>query len=193
MKQKLEFQFHSSRKRRRFDPKQYSDVRPWVVHAIIEESEKPNKQMWADEPTAEYCYLERLRRTRFCRKHENNHPGLKDIADRLELCESRNPCFSGACPECGRLFQRFYIRKTKRIIRDIIARDGSELIAICIVPSSPLVRHGQLKTFSVANFQRRIKAALDTAGVRIGIGGIDFHLMKTTNKNGSRLFVRIFI
>jgi hypothetical protein len=38
----------------------------------------------------------------------------------------------------------------------------------------PLVRPGQLKHFSIANFQRRIKAALDASGVKFGIGGIYF-------------------
>ena len=60
------------------------------------------------------------------------------------------------------------------MIRDIIARKGKELIGICIIPSFPLVRPGQFKHFSIANLQRRIKAALDASGVKFGIGGIDF-------------------
>ena len=117
---------------------------------------------------------EQLKRIRFLRKHGKADPELLLIADCLEQCERRNRCCSGACRECGRLFQRFYVRRSKKPIRDIIAREGKELIGICIIPSSPLVRPGQLKHFSIANFQRRIKAALDTAGVKSGIGGIDF-------------------
>ena len=130
--------------------------------------------MWKKEPTAEYQFNERLRRIRFLRKHGKIDPELLLIADCLEQCEPRNRCCSGACPECSRLFQRFYVRQSKKPIRDIIAREGYELIGICIIPSSPLVRPGQLKHFSIANFQRRIKAALNSVGIKSGIGGVDF-------------------
>jgi len=66
------------------------------------------------------------------------------------------------------------VRQSRKPIQDIIAREGKELIGICIIPSSPLVRPSQLKNFSIANFQRRIKAALDAANINSGIGGIDF-------------------
>ena len=117
---------------------------------------------------------EQLKRIRFLQKHGKKDPALIVIADCLDQCEKRNRCYSGACLECGRLFQRFYVRRSKQVIRDIIAPEGKELIGICIIPSSPLVRPGQLQHFSIGNFQRRIKAALDTAGVKTGIGGIDF-------------------
>lgn len=108
------------------------------------------------------------------RKHRTTDPELLLIADCLEQCEPKNRCYSGACPECGRLFQRFYVRRSKNIIRDIIADKGKELIALCIIPSSPIVRPGKLDKFSVINFQRRIKTALDSVGVKSAIGGVDF-------------------
>ena len=138
--------------------------------------------MWKKEPTAEYQFNERLRRIRFLRKYGKKDPELLLIADCLEQCEPRNRCCSGACPECSRLFQRFYVRHSKKPIRDIIAREGKELIGICIIPSSPLVRHGQLKYFSIANFQRRIKTALDAANVKSGIGGVDFSFNEDREK-----------
>ena len=67
-----------------------------------------------------------------------------------------------------------YVRQSKKPIRNIIAREGKELIGVCIIPSSPLVRPGQLKNFSITNFTRRIKVALDKAGIKCAIGGIDF-------------------
>ncbi len=59
---------------------------------------------------------------------EGKNPALNVIADCLDRCEKRNRCYSGACLECGRLFQRFYVRRSKQVIRDIIARKGKELI-----------------------------------------------------------------
>jgi hypothetical protein len=167
-------QFNISRSRRKFSPKNYSNVKTWVIKAIAEESKNPPDRMWKNEPSAETISNEQLKRIRFLRKHGKTDSELNSIADCLELCEPRNPCCSGACPQCSRLFQRFYVRRSKRIIRDIIAREGKELIGVCIIPSFPLVRPGQLKSFSIANFQRRIKAALDAANINSGIGGIDF-------------------
>ena len=154
--------------------KKYSKAKAWVVKAIAEESKNPPDHMWKKKSTAEYQFNERLRQIRFLRKHGTKDPELLLISDCLEQCEPGNRCCSGACPECSRLFQRFYVRRSKKPIRDIIAREGKELIGICIIPSSPLVRPGQLKHFSIVNFQRRIKAALDAANVKSGIGGVDF-------------------
>jgi hypothetical protein len=174
VKTKPQFPFKLSRSRRNFSPKNHSNAKAWVVKAIAEESNNPPDEMWKGEPSAEKISEEQLKRIRFLRKHGKTDSELNSIADCLELCEPRNPCCSGACPQCSRLFQRFYVRQSRNPIQDIIAREGKELIAICIIPSSPLVRPGQLKHFSIANFTRRIKAALDIAGVKCAFGGIDF-------------------
>ena len=174
MKTKPQFPISIYRSRRTFNPTNSSNAKAWVVKAIAEESKKPSDRMWKKEPSAEKISDEQLKRTRFLRKHGKTDTTLILIADCLDRCENRNRCYSGACLECGRLFQRFYVRRSKQVIRDIISREGTTLIAICIIPSFSLVHPGQLQHFSIANFQRRIKAALDIAGVKTGIGGIDF-------------------
>ena len=89
------------------------------------------------------------------------------------MCKQNNRCYSGACPECGRLFQRSYVRQLKGAIRDIIEPEGQQLIALSIIPSSGFVRPGQLSNFSIANYQRRIKPTLDLVGIKSAVGGID--------------------
>ena len=174
MKNKSCRPFNISRSRRKFSPKNYSNVKTWVIKAIAEESKNPPDRMWKNEPSAETISEEQLKRIRFLRKHGKTDPTLNLIADCLDQCEKGNPCCSGACPECSRLFQRFYVRQARKPIQDIVAHEGKQLIGICIIPSFPLVRPDQLKHLSIANFQRRIKAALDTANVESGIGGVDF-------------------
>ena len=174
MKFKSRRPINNLRSRRTFNQNQCPTAKAWVIKAIAQEEKYPADQMWKKEPSAEYQFDERFRQIRFLRKHGKTDPELLLIADCLEECEPRNRCCSGACTECSRLFQRHYVRNSKRPIHDIIIPDGKELIAICIIPSSPLVRAGQLKHFSIANFQRRVKAALDTANVKSGIGGVDF-------------------
>jgi hypothetical protein len=174
MNTKPHFPFNIPRSRKTFNPKNYSNAKAWVIKAITEESKNPPGKMWKGEPSAEIISVEQLKRIRFLRKHGKTDPELLLIADCLAQCDLSNPCCSGACPQCSRLFQRFYVRQSRKAIRDIIAHEGNELIAICIIPSSPLVRPGQLKHFSITNFQRRIKAALDAANIKSGIAGIDF-------------------
>ena len=174
MKTNPQFPVIIPKSHRTFNATKSSNAKAWVVKAIAEESKKPPDRMWKNEPSAEKIFDEQLKRIRFLRKHGKTDPTLIVIADCLDQCEKRNRCYSGACLECGRLFQQFYVRRSKQVIRDIIAPEGKELIGICIIPSSRPVRPGQLNHFSIGNFQRRIKAALDTAGVKTGIGGIDF-------------------
>jgi hypothetical protein len=127
--------FNIFRSRRTFNPKNYSNAKTWVIKAITEESRNPPDEMWEGEPNAETISEEHLKQIRFLRKHGKSDSELNSIADCLELCEPRNPCCSGACPQCSRLFQRFYVRQSRKQIQDIIAREGKELIGICIIPS----------------------------------------------------------
>jgi hypothetical protein len=152
----------------------YPDVKPCVIKAIAEEEQKPNSQLWKGEPSAEYQLEERLRRIRFFRKYESAYPLLRKIADRLEICERYNRCCSGGCSECGRLLQRWFVRKSRNVIRDSVDNDGRNLVAITIVPAKPIIGPGNLHTLDIGNLQRRLKYALDKSGIEIAIGAIDF-------------------
>ena len=171
----LELQFPlSSLIRRRSNSNNYLNVKPWVRKAIAEQEPKPNDQLWRDEPSAEFQYNDRLRRIRFLRKHANNDSLIQRMADRLELCERNNRCCSGACPECGRLLQRWFARKSKRLIRDIIDKADRQLVAITIIPAKPIIRPSNLHTLDAHNLKRRLIYALDKAEIDIAIGAIDF-------------------
>ena len=148
-------------------------IKKWAAVAINQENRKPNNQKWRNEPTSDFQFAERLKRIRFCHKHGKTHPELTFIADCLEPCEPNNRCYSGACTECQGLVQRFYVRQSKNVIRDIIAAEGQQLIALSIILPSGLVRPGQLNKFNIAKYQRRIKTILDAVGINSAIGGID--------------------
>jgi len=64
------------RSRRKFSPKNYSNVKTWVVKAIAEESNNPPHQMWKGEPSAETISEEQLKRIRFLRKHGKSNSEL---------------------------------------------------------------------------------------------------------------------
>src|SRR6266446_4300813 len=160
--------------RNRFDSHKCTDVRPWVIAAITDESRYPSDQLWKKEPTAEYVHKERLRRIKFLRKHSTTNPQALNVADRLESCEPKHRCLSGACPECGRLLQRWFVRRSKKLIAEHIDKQEHELVAISIVPHDPMVQPGQLHTIDIVNLQRRLKYALEAVGIGVALGGIDF-------------------
>jgi hypothetical protein len=149
-------------------------VRKWLAAAITDEEVYSSDPLWRNAPSAEEMYEERLRRTKFLRKHGRIFPDAAAVADRLETCEPGQRCLSGACPECGRLFQRWFVRRSKKFIAKYIIRDERELIAISIVPRDAVRRAGQLHTGDIINLQRRLKYALDKTHISIALGAIDF-------------------
>jgi len=70
--------------------------------------------------------------------------------------------------------QRWFVRTLKRFIVDNLNNPDCELVALSIAPDKPIVRPGNLSKYSVADFQRRLKYALDEADIEIAIGGVDF-------------------
>jgi hypothetical protein len=157
-----------------FDSENYADIKPWVQKAIADEEQKSNERLWRGERSAEYQLNERLTLIRFFRKYQKTGPLFKCIADRLELCERNNRCCSGACPECGRLLQRSFVRKSKYLIRDRLDIDGHELVAITIIPAEPIIKLGNLHTLDICNLQRRLRYALAKADIDIAVVAFDF-------------------
>lgn len=157
--------------RGRFDSHKCLDVKPWVIAAINDEGRYPPDRLWKKEPTAEFAYHERLKRIKFLRKHK-----AAVLAHRLESCELDQKCLSGACPECGRLFQRWFVRRSKKFIAKHISRPKHELVAVSIVPSDFLARPGYLSALNMRNFIRRAKLKLKEAGIDVALGAIDFSL-----------------
>jgi hypothetical protein len=152
----------------------YLDVRPWVAKAIEQESHKPKTKLWRNAPTAEQAEEQRNQRVRFLRKHAKDNPKAGVVAERLEQCNSQQRCFSGACPLCGRLFQRWFVQATKPFIRKHLNIENRGLLAISLIPTSPRIKPGELSQFSITDLHRRFKYAMDKADIGRAIGGIDF-------------------
>ena len=152
----------------------YPDVRPWVKVAVAEESRRPGKQLWKGEPTPEQINKEQAKRVRFLRKNGKTSPRAEVLADRLGGCQLDQRCLSGACPQCAQLLQRWLVRRSKKFIADHLEAQQGELVAISIIPPRSAVTPGQLNSFSIINFQRRLKYILAKADVPVAIGAIDF-------------------
>ena len=155
-----------------YNPKKYTDVKPWVIAAIADEDDRIPKPMWSGEKSAEACVAERPQRITFLLKHDDAR--FAAIADRLKTCKKGFRCLSGACPECGRLLQRWFVRASKAFIDNNLAISGKPLVSVTIAPSSNLVPPGRLRKFSIADAQRRLKWALDRVALGPALGGVDF-------------------
>jgi hypothetical protein len=164
-----------------------SNVTRWVRVAIYEESLHPPRQLWKGEPCAETAKNERFRRIRFLRKRAHRSPDAVRLADRLDACCRGKPCFSGACPECGRLFQRAWVRKSSKAI-SALHSECTELVAMSLVLPNASVSPGELCTFDVGNMLRRLRSRLDTAEIPIAIGGVDFSFNEDENEKYSSVW-----
>jgi hypothetical protein len=153
---------------------QHSDIKPWVAKAIEQESYKSEDQLWRNAPTAEQAKIQLLQRVRFLRKHAKNAPQAGVVAERLERCNSEKRCLSGACPVCGRLFQRWFVRATKPFIRKHLKTENRNFLAVSLIPPSPRIKPRELSQFSITDLHRRLKYAMDKADIGSAIGGIDF-------------------
>jgi hypothetical protein len=161
--------FHS---RHRPAASRHADVKPWVMAAIVEEDARSPDSLWKNAPTADTAEQERLRRIRFLRRHQESDGRASILVNRLDQCEQNNRCCSGACPECGRLFQRGFVRYSKSFVSEHVKGNG--LAALSIIPAQPIVRPGKLNGFSIKDLHRRLKYALGKTDLSVGLGGVDF-------------------
>jgi hypothetical protein len=152
----------------------YADIRPWVKTAVAEEDANPPDQLWKNEPSAKTILQKHEKRVRFLRKHGKRDLKARDLADRLESCHPRRRCLSGACAQCAQLLQRWFVRQLKKFIARHIETAEGKMIAITIVPIDSTVEPGELRSLSIANFQRRIKHALRKEKIQVAIGAVDF-------------------
>src|SRR5580658_704708 len=70
---------------------------------------------WKGAPTANDACRERLRLIRRLRRFSLDFVGAAELAGRLQTCRPHHRCTSGACPECARGFQRWFVAQLQRL------------------------------------------------------------------------------
>jgi hypothetical protein len=150
-----------------------SNLKTWVAAAINAEEQKSLHQLWKGELTVDQAQENRLKRIRFLRKNAKSHGDALPVADRLEACCPKHRCLSAACPECGRLLQRAWVRESRSLI-SLLESPDIELVALSLVLPDSVVAQGALKSFDLKNMRRRLKSRLDDADVDVAVGAVDF-------------------
>ena len=70
-----------------------------------------------DAKNARESYIKRLRR------FSSEFPEAKKLVDVLAQCKRRRRCMSGACPECGRAFQRWFVSRVAALAGNVDPED----------------------------------------------------------------------
>jgi hypothetical protein len=149
------------------------EVKTWIAAAIKAEEGKSPDQLWKNALTEDDAKEGRLKLAGFLRKHGKYNIEAFHLAERLEVCRPKSRCFSGACPECGRLLQRAWVRESRKLISSL-ETEGIELVALSLVLPNSAVAQGAFQFFDIKNMQRRLKYRLDDAHIDVAIGAIDF-------------------
>jgi hypothetical protein len=100
---------------------------------------------WKSQPTSEQAKDESIRRARLFRKHSASY-----LAEKLSACAPASRCLSGACPECSRATQRFFVQRVYKSLKPT-----SDYSLVSLIPPAP-VKIGRLDRFSIADFRRDI-------------------------------------
>jgi hypothetical protein len=86
---------------------------------------------WKGAPSSDQAKCRRLRYIKRLSRFIDQFSVAKDLAGTLDSCHPNHRCMSGACPECSRAFQRWFVHETKNLVRDL--HGATELITASIV------------------------------------------------------------
>jgi hypothetical protein len=150
----------------------YPDISPLVAEALKNNDlYRDGEPDWTNGETSLEATVEWERRYHFFKKHGRREPTVALIADRLSECSPEKRCLSGACPPCGRAFQRFFVGEGKRLLE----AEAPGLIGVSAVSLvlAPLLPEGQLGQLSIKPLHDSVKKVLRANGVKLALGGLD--------------------
>jgi hypothetical protein len=71
--------------------------------------------IWPGAPTSNDAKKARKRYIKRLKRASPQFPDAKALADTLAECKPGRRCMSGACPECARAFQRFFVAEVSNL------------------------------------------------------------------------------
>jgi hypothetical protein len=101
-------------------------------------------------------------------------PDAKKLVKILARCKRRRRCMSGACPECGRAFQRWFVSQVVDLAGEA---DPDDLHSTSIVFLNHRTAEDQLNALDTTGMKRSISETIkDADGLEWMAGGIDLSL-----------------
>jgi hypothetical protein len=139
-----------------------------------------SEPIWPNATTAKDAKKRRL----FCAKRLRRFklsPEALELATRLKACRPTERCQSGACPECGRAFQRWFVHSISALIS--ASDSSSDLVSVSIVFPKARVPSCDISTLSMADSITAATQALEgPSDIEWMVGGIDVSLNDDTQK-----------
>ena len=135
---------------------------------------------WPGAPTFRKAKRTRKRCIKRLKRFSSEFPEAAELARILGRCKRCRRCTSGACPECCRAFQRFFVSE----VGNLSARKSEpELASVSIAFANHRTPEGQLNVFNTANTKRSLSASIKNSdGLAWMVGGIDLSLNDDTQK-----------
>jgi hypothetical protein len=102
------------------------------------------------------------------RRFGKNNPDAISVANRIDLCRPRDRCMSGACPECARAWQRWFVSAAPPAFP---TADKSYIFNLILAAGKASA--GTLRIRSANILKRSVIELLSEAGMRTAILGLD--------------------
>ena len=135
---------------------------------------------WPGAPTSNDAKKARKRCIKRLRRFASQFSEAAKLAKTLARCKRHRRCMSGACPECGRAFQRFFVSEVSKLATSTSQR---ELASISIAFPKDRVSGDRLNALQTTSMKRALSEAIKEAdGIAWMLGGIDISLNDDTQK-----------
>ncbi|MBL0404414.1 hypothetical protein JKG68_10580 [Microvirga aerilata] len=120
--------------------------------------------------TAEDAEQQRYELIDQLRRASKHNPAALVLANRLEICHRLSRCMSGACPECLRILQRWFVASSFSFLKEL----GQDVSILSLVPPDQGMPIGQFGPEVLPAMANRVRKAMEKAGITIAVGGLDF-------------------
>jgi hypothetical protein len=153
---------------------------PLISRALSDETYfGDGSPLWENAPHARPVIKARLRAAKRLRRLTDAYPEAAPLADVLARCKRRRRCMSGACPECCRAVQRWFVEQAQTLAD----ATSYPLISISLAFAEQRVPQGKLPSLDTAPIKKALSYTLDKSeGFDWVVGGIDLSLNDDSQK-----------
>ncbi len=157
-------------------------VPPLIARVLADEFWLGNRPPgWPGAPTADDAKKARKRYIKRLKRFSPQFPEAAKLAKILARCKRRRRCMSGACPECGRAFQRWFVAEVKDLASN---KSLLTFTALSIAFPHHRTAEDKLDTLNTTKMKRDLTETIkDSDLVHWMAGGIDVSLNDDTQRN----------
>jgi hypothetical protein len=124
---------------------------------------------------------------RLLRRHGKDLATAEQVAERLDSCSKRYRCLSGACSECSRAQQRWFVSNGNKLIQGPLRR--APLVMVTIAPDFGQQPMDRLNTLNTRTIWLKSALILRNYGIDLAFGGSDFSV--NMEWNGRKPYLQV--